>query len=231
MGDRKEYYKRTLLGLVATVFAVVGLIYLAAKSPANAESEPQGVKQVSAKQTKQVLAGKKILFVIAPKNFRDEELFTPKKYFESLGAKTLVVSTTTDTTVGMLGSRVKPDKLITDVKARDFDCIVFVGGAGAPVLWGNYDAQKLARDAHKLGKVIGAICLAPVILARAGLLKGCDATVFHTAKMELTAAGANYTGNPVEKCGNIVTANGPNAAREFAETLKDLILANSNKGK
>ena len=220
MEKERQYYKRTLLGVVAVVVAVVGLIYLAAKNPAEAESAGQkgGAAQVS-----KPLEGAKILFVIAPKNFRDEELMTPKKYFESLGAATTIASISTDTAVGMLGLRVKPQKLLSEVKAEDYDCVVFVGGAGAPVLWDNPDAQRIAKNAHKLGKPVGAICLAPVILARSGLLKNCNATVFHTAKAELIKDGANYTGDPVVKCGNIITANGPAAAEQFAQTLEDLI--------
>ncbi len=222
-GGKREYYKRTLLGSLLVIVAIAGLIYLATKSPVEAESSP--TQQIDrTENAKLVLAGKEILFVIAPKNFRDEELLIPKTYFESLGAKTTVVSTTTDTAIGMLGTRVKPDGLISRVKGSDYDCVVFVGGAGAPVLWDNPDAQRVAREAYEAGKVVGAICLAPVILARAGLLKNCNATVFHTAAAQLEREGARYTGNPVERCGRIVTANGPTAAKEFASTLKELII-------
>ena len=69
------------------------------------------------------------------------------------------------------------------------------------------------------GKLLGAICIAPVILARAGLLKGKKATVFIDGADELRENGAIYTGNQIEVDGKIITANGPEAARLFGEEL------------
>jgi len=77
--------------------------------------------------------------------------------------------------------------------------------------------------AHKLGKVIGAICIAPVTLANAGLLKGRKATVWASEKARIETKGAIYTGADVQVDDNIVTANGPNAAKAFGEALLKLL--------
>jgi protease I len=73
--------------------------------------------------------------------------------------------------------------------------------------------------------VLGAICIAPTILAKAGVLKGKQATVWD-AKGEqiaiLKAAGARYTGNEVTVDALLVTGNGPNAAEEFGRTFATL---------
>ncbi|RLE07865.1 hypothetical protein DRJ00_07325, partial [Candidatus Aerophobetes bacterium] len=49
------------------------------------------------------LKGKKAVMVIAEKNFRDEELFEPKKILEAEGVKVIVASTSFNIARGMLG--------------------------------------------------------------------------------------------------------------------------------
>ena len=55
------------------------------------------------------LTGNKILMVIAPDQFRDEELLTPKEVLTQSGATVVVASTQTGEAKGMLGARVTPD--------------------------------------------------------------------------------------------------------------------------
>jgi protease I len=76
-----------------------------------------------------------------------------------------------------------------------------------------------------MGRVVGAICLAPVILANAGVLKGKSATVAGTEAKAIEAAGARYTGPGVMVDGNVVTANAPKASRLFGVKIADLLEA------
>lgn len=78
---------------------------------------------------------------------------------------------------------------------------------------------------------MSAICLAPVTLANAGLLEGKRATVYPSAKSFLKWKGATYTGNPVEVDGNIVTANGPEVAEEFAQAVAGMVAITGRDGK
>jgi protease I len=167
---------------------------------------------------------KKVAMIIAGRNFRDEELEVPRKIFEKLGAEVTIASSTTNTVTGMLGARVKPDMLFIDVKPRDYDAVVFVGGSGANEYWDNPMAHEIARETAGSGdKVLGAICIAPVTLARAGLLSGKKATVWPSEEKELRIAGAIYEGKAVVTDGNIVTANGPKSAKAFAMAIVDLL--------
>ena len=228
--DMKKYRMRTFIGLVIVILIIFGVAYIGTRSPANAQSSEKSAK----KQPEPIdaeLVGKKILFVIAPSNFRDEELFDTKKILSEQGAEIKIVSTTIDSICGMLGRAVKSEGLIANEKADNYDCIVFVGGSGAKVLWNNSDAHRLAKNAVESGKIVAAICIAPVILARAGILKNCDATVFSSAKGELIKAGAKYSDSAVVRCGNIITANGPSAAKEFGETIRDMLIERENKDK
>ena len=166
---------------------------------------------------------KKVLMVIAPKNFRDEELFETKSELEKTGNSVTVASTTLNECVGMLGGKAKPGILIDKVKAEDFDALVFVGGTGSTAYFNNRFALGLARKFSNSGKAIAAICMAPSILANAGLLKGKKATSFPSEEHNLEEKGANFTGKPLEVDGLIITAEGPHVAREFGKKIAELL--------
>ena len=168
------------------------------------------------------LQGKKILMVIAPKNFRDEELSIPKQYFESIGATVRVASVSKNEATGMLGARVKPDLALSEVDIKKYDALVIVGGVGSKeYLWSNDELLTLVKEAYDNNKIVAAICLSPVVLARAGILKGKEATVFpsNDAVEELKKAGVKYVDKPVVISGKIITARDPKAAKEFAKAI------------
>jgi protease I len=166
------------------------------------------------------LTGKKVLMIIAPKDFRDEEFLHTKDELERAGAETTIASTKTGEVRGMLGAKVTPDIKLDQVKVGEYDAVVFVGGSGASAYFNNKQAISIARESFDKGKKTCAICIAPVILANAGVLKGKRATVWDGEYIrKIESEGATYTENPVEVDGNIITANGPAAAREFGRTI------------
>ena len=164
-------------------------------------------------------AMKNVVMIIAQDNFRDEELLQPKTVLQEAGIIVKVASQTQKQAVGMLGARVMPDMTLQDINVQDFDAVIFVGGGGSSVYWDDPSAHKIANDAFSANKVIAAICIAPVTLARAGLLKGRKTTVWSSEAGKLKAAGAVYTGKSLERDGNIITASGPTAAIEFGSQL------------
>ncbi len=174
----------------------------------------------------------KILMVIAPKNFRDEELFIPKKIFEDNGYEVEVVSTTKGIHVGMLGGIIETNKTIYEINnISQYSALVIPGGIGSKeYLWNNKKLQDIVREFYKENKVIGAICLSPVILAKAGILKGKKATVFpdKEAIEELKKGGAIYIDKGVVVDGNIVTAKSPKYAKEFGEEIIKLLSQEGN---
>lgn len=170
------------------------------------------------------LAGKRVVMVVAPKDFRDEELFTPREYFERAGAEVVVASQIKGEPLkGMLGGSVKASLTIGEIEVEKLDGLVLVGGVGAQVYWENEELHKVLRDAHRAGKVVAAICISPLTLAKAGLLEGKEATVWATEKERLTACGAEYRDADVVVSGRIVTANGPDASSDFAKAVASLL--------
>lgn len=138
---------------------------------------------------------------------------------EKAGVSVVTASLMTGQITGIKGMKTVSDITLAAASASDYDAVVFIGGGGAQVLFNNPDAQKLAKDAEAQEKVIGAICIAPAIVANAGVLKGKKVTSFPSVKMILAAGGAEYTGKAVEVDGKVITANGPEAATEFGEAV------------
>lgn len=166
---------------------------------------------------------KRVLMVIAPVQFRDEEYALPKEELETRGAEVLTASVAPGPCRGKLGMLAQARIALFEAKADDYDAVAFIGGSGSQVFFDDLDAHALARRMHEDGKILGAICIAPSILARAGLLTGRSATAFPTQERDLEAHGAAYTGRPVEVDGSIITANGPEAASAFGIAIADAL--------
>jgi protease I len=164
---------------------------------------------------------KKIVMIIASSDFRDEEYKVPKAIFEKDGYSIIVASSSLSESTGMLGMKVKPNITLDKVIVDDYDAVVFVGGRGSEEYFTNTVAHKIAKDAFDKGKVLAAICIAPIILANAGLLKGKKATCNDSEN--LIKKGAHYTGKSVEQDGKIITGIGPESSKEFAETILRLL--------
>lgn len=177
------------------------------------------------------LEGKRVVMIIAEKDFRDEELLEPEDMLTEQGAIVTVASTTRDVVRGMQGAEVYPDMLVSEVKPEDWHAVVFVGGVGASQYWNDSTAHSLAKGALDNGKVLGAICIAPVTLANAGLLEGKKATCWESEADKLKAKGAEYTGADVERDGKIVTASGPKAAIAFGMKLSEALQEKSEEEK
>ena len=167
----------------------------------------------------QAAQGKRVVMIIARREWRDEELLEPRRILEAAGAEVVLASSSLQPAKGMLGATVAPDVLIAEVDPAQYDAVIFVGGAGAKEYWGNPRAHEIARATLERGKVLGAICIASVTLANAGVLEGRKATVWASEAPRLKARGAEYTGRSVEVDGRIVTADGPESAEEFGRAM------------
>ena len=167
--------------------------------------------------------GKKVVMVIAPSNFRDEELFETKSVLEQAGVEVTIASSATGEITGSQGGKATAAIALSEVNPADYDAVVFVGGQGASTYFNDSTAQNLAKDALSKGKVVAAICIAPSILANAGLLDGKSATAFSSEQSNLESNGATYTGEAVTVDGKIITADGPSSARSFGEAIVNAI--------
>ena len=175
------------------------------------------------------LEGRKIVMAIAFKDFRDEEYFKPRQIFEAAGAEVKTASNQKGKAMGADGGEVEVDLLVSEVNLAEFDAVVFIGGPGALQYLDNEDSYKLAQETVSENKLLAAICISPVILAKAEVLEGKKATVW-TSAMDKSAiktledSGAVYQDESVVADGRIITAVGPTAAEAFGMKVVEALI-------
>jgi 4-methyl-5(b-hydroxyethyl)-thiazole monophosphate biosynthesis len=132
--------------------------------------------------------------------------------------------------------KVIPDTGIDTIRADNFDMLVLPGGQpGADNLNADERVKNLIREFYDKGKLTGAICAAPYVLANAGILEGRQATAYPTFKDRLGTA--LYQDQNVVIDGQVLTSKGPGTAlhfgiaiveslagREKAEAIKEAML-------
>lgn len=200
-----------------TIFLLV-LIMIPACSKSGEETETTTTSAESGTEEK-TLEGKSILLIVSNENFKDVEYEGTRKYLEECGADITVASNSAGECVGADGMTINADISFEDAGVSDFDAVVLIGGPGTTDhLSGNAEVHEIVNTAVEGEKVVGAICLAPMVLAEAGVLDGVKATVWESS-MTMSVfddEGVIFTGDPVTSAGRIVTANGPGAVEEFA---------------
>jgi protease I len=165
------------------------------------------------------ITGKKAVLIVAPANFRDEELLHTKEILDDAGVETYIASKGVRIAKGSQGRNSDVDLELTKLDVNDYDAIIFIGGSGTSVYLNDSVAQRIAKDSLEQGKILAAICMAPSILANAGLLKDINVTSFSGEEKNLRAKGANFTGESVTVDGMIITGNGPEAAYDFGKAI------------
>jgi len=162
------------------------------------------------------------LIIIAQHGYQDRELDGTRKGLLEADFEVTICSKDVGPCTGKLGGHEDATVAMRDVDVSQFDRFAFIGGPGARELKDDVEAQELARRIHSSGKIYGAICIAPTILAAAGVLKGKNATVWNKDDEPgkfLELHGAVFTNEDVTVDGNLVTANGPDAAEAFGRAL------------
>ena len=126
---------------------------------------------------------------------------------------------------GSHGITVRTDVRVEDVALSEGDVVVLPGGLGGVASMEHSEAaMALVREAA--GKYrLAAICAAPTLLARAGLLKkGARCVCYPGMEGELTAAGAvPQMDRSTVADGNLITGRGPGAAFDFGLTLVEAL--------
>lgn len=165
------------------------------------------------------------LLIIAQDGYQDREYTDTRAALESADCEIIVASTSVGECRGKLGGTEQAVLALNDVRVSDYDRIVFIGGPGAAAFASDPEALRIAHEAARANVPLGAICIAPIILAKARVLEGKKATVWNGdgKQSELFEQyGIHYTGDSVTVDGAIVTGNGPDAAQEFGRTLAAL---------
>ncbi len=171
------------------------------------------------------ISGKSVLIIIPQADFNDIEFFTMLKYVRNCSGNATVASDFLATATGLDGGTYYPNITLADVNASQYDAIVFIGGPGMEAHFNDSVMFSIAENASEQNKLVGAICIAPCMLANAGVLNGQKATVFNNQTYIdiLTSNGATYVDQEVVRYGNFVTASGPDASYGFARKIMELL--------
>ncbi len=113
----------------------------------------------------------------------------------------------------------------------EFEMVVLPGGMGGTnALAADVRIAKLLQDMAAAGKHVCAICAAPLVLAKAGLLKGKTFTAYPGVVDEAVSGGTN-SGAAIEVDGKIITSRGPGTAMDFALHLVEALAGRDIRNK
>lgn len=130
------------------------------------------------------------------------------------------------------GTTLVPDASLDEVLEREFDMIVLPGGLpGADNLNNDERVHALLKRLAGEGKFTCAICAAPIVLAKAGLLDGKKATSYPGFLDKMALPGVTYTGAAVERDGTVITSRGPGTAMDFALALIEALKGQATRDK
>lgn len=169
---------------------------------------------------------KKVVFIVASEGFQHVEYSVPKKLLEEAGIMVETASNKLAPAIAKDGSTTNVNYLVQSIPLDTVDGVFIVGGPGSIEHLDNAHTHKIMQAAVAAGKKIGAICLAPRILARAGVLEGKQATGWDKDN-ELASIykehNVHYKMDDVVRDENVVTAKGPEAAREYGEQIISML--------
>jgi protein deglycase len=156
--------------------------------------------------------------------FEEVEAVTPIDVLRRAGCEVTVVSVTGSREVNSSrGLTIVADLLFEQMNYADADIIIFPGGQpGSDNLNKHEGVKELIRNFNARGKMIAAICAAPMILSMADIIQGKRVTCFPGVESKLK--GAICTGNAVETDGNIITGKAAGSAMKFSLLLAEKLI-------
>ena len=138
---------------------------------------------------------------------------------------------------GSHGIKTVSDCLIADADRSSYDMIVLPGGLpGADTLRDNGIVIEWVKEfASSSDKYVAAICAAPQVLAKAGVVKGHRITSYPGEKYRALFSDADYVDDNtlMDECvvadGNLITSRGPGTTLPFAYKLVEILGGDADK--
>lgn len=172
---------------------------------------------------KSTVINKSVLIILSASGFNEDEFRVITTLLKKGGYKYFIASDAVSCCVGSYGVKVKNDISLLNARENNFSGVILIGGEGMTKYFENKIIQKLVRSFHEKRKTIGAICCAPIIIGKAGLLRGKSATCHPNYASEFQQCGCNFQNADVVADGNILTSNLPGAASKFTSSFMELI--------
>lgn len=165
-----------------------------------------------------------VLVVVPAERYAETTLRYARSSLYNVHVGTLTVSTDAEHVLhGLLQDELQADGTLADARLDEHAGVLFCGGPGALDLADDPDAHRLARDAFRDGKLVGAWGESVLILARAGVLAKRKVTGAPEVAEQLRQAGARYLGHQLVVDRNLVTALDDAAGLRFGKALVQLV--------
>lgn len=168
------------------------------------------------------------ILIVATDGFEESELFGPREILQQRGAKVVLASLKRDPIQATVhddpGKTIRPDLVIEEANADDFDALLLPGGVRNPdQLRSHPEVIDLIKSFGAKAKPIAAICHGPWLLVEADLVRGKTATSWPSIRTDLRNAGANVVDETAVTDGNIVTSRNPDDVEAFTAALIALV--------
>lgn len=173
---------------------------------------------------------KKVLVFLAD-GFEEVEAITVVDYLRRAGVDVDSVALKKDTNVkGSHGIIIRADKFIEDINKNLYDALYLPGGTlGANNLKEDDRVINLVKDFNSKSKLIAAICAAPIVLDKAGVLSDRKCVSFPTIEKGLNNIG-EYKKDELVVCDhNIITSRGAAASIYLSLKLIEMLLGVASK--
>ena len=171
-----------------------------------------------------------MIYIFLADGFEEAEALVTVDILRRAGYKVTCVGVDKKEIVGAHGIKITADIKTGEFSPVKMQGVILPGGMpGTRNLMANATVCNAAKTAFKEGKLVAAICAAPSVLGKLGILKGKAATCYPGFEQELI--GARYVNAPSVTDGNVITAKGAGAVFEFGFAIVDNLSGNTNESK
>jgi protease I len=172
------------------------------------------------------LSGRKIAF-LATDGVEHSELAEPWQALSSAGAELHLVSLEAGEIQSIEhdepAGRFTVDRVLTDVRAREYDGLVLPGGVANPdKLRTVPEAVAFVRAFMDADKPVAAICHGPWLLVEADAVRGRMLTSWPSLKTDIRNAGGEWVDRAVATDQKLVTSRQPDDLPKFCAKLVDI---------
>ncbi len=167
-----------------------------------------------------------MVYLFLAEGFEEIEALTPLDILRRADIEVVSVGVGGKAITGAHGIPVTADILADEVDFDKIDAVILPGGMpGTLNLKADKTVEKAVLTAYNNGKLVAAICAAPLILGNLGLLKNREAICFPGFENELI--GANISKHRIAVSDNVITAAGAGVASEFGFKIVDFLKGNT----
>lgn len=164
-----------------------------------------------------------MVYILLAPGFEEAEALVPADLLRRADIETALVSIGEQTVVGSHRITVQADLTLDQVELDKAEMVVLPGGGvGVKNLGACPAVEALVREAARRNLWVAAICAAPTLLSRWGLLEGKNAVCYPAMTDQLT--GARLSENKAVKDGRFITGQAAGAAYEFGAALIEALL-------